>query len=79
MAALFAKSQAVKKAYVVGMKSVREELEGLGIGVLGSEQEVEVGMPYQGVEGLDKDVDAVVIGLDEKFTYRKLCMASLYA
>lgn len=65
------------------MDSIKKELKEAGIDSVGGED-------AEGFEGrhidldeyenyeLDSDVKAVVVGLDTKFTYTKLCLASLY-
>lgn len=73
----------INKVRVVGMNSIRKELSRVGIDSIGGED-------TEGFEGrkitleeyeqfkLDPEVKAVVVGLDTKFTYNKLAIASLY-
>ncbi len=65
------------------MNSIRKELAAVGIDSVGGEdlEGYENGRmeaeSFEKVE-IDKDIKAVVVGLDTKFTYSKLCLASLY-
>ena len=74
----------VRKVFLVGMKSLREELEEKGITVLGGDQDYAEKMPKAGMTEwfenfeVDKEVGAVVVGMDTSFNYEKLCIASLY-
>eukprot|EP00347_Sterkiella_histriomuscorum_P020427 403337848 len=79
----------VKKCRVVGMNSIRKELEFQGIESEGGE-DMPIFESNQDVEkkvmnikdfenySLDREVSAVVVGLDTKFTYSKLAIASMY-
>ncbi len=58
--ALYLKDRNLKKALVVGEKGLKKELGWAGIEVTSSPSE---------------DVDCVVVGLDRKFNYKKLCLA----
>ncbi|MBC7327694.1 phosphoglycolate/pyridoxal phosphate family phosphatase [bacterium] len=58
--ALFLKEKNLKRAFVIGEEGLKKELRWAGIEV--------VSLP-------DIDVDCVVVGLDRKFTYKKLCYA----
>ena len=76
----------IKKVRVVGMNSIRKELEKVGIDSVGGEDMEgfgDEGRPHITLDEfekyeLDPAVKAVVVGLDTKFTYSKLCLASLY-
>ena len=64
----------VKKAFVIGMKTVRKSLEDEGIEVIGANEHI---LPHDQVISesdfdnmeLDPDVGAVVYGLDAQFTH----------
>ena len=64
----------VKKVFSVGMRSVRESLETQGIQVIGADQEILPGdvevdeTTYDNME-IDRDVGAVVYGIDFSFTH----------
>ena len=65
------------------MKSLREVLEAQGLEVIGAEQNVRTEYSAMNAEEfdnyeLDKDVGAVVLGLDTNFTMNKLQLATLY-
>jgi ribonucleotide monophosphatase NagD (HAD superfamily) len=73
----------IKKVFVIGMKSLRAELESVGIQVVGAEEHLF--SPSEPVDMnsfenyvLDPEVGAVVMGHDTSFTMSKLCIASLY-
>ena len=64
----------VRKVFCIGMKSVRDSLEGEGIEVIGADQhifppDVEVSETEFDNYQLDPDVGAVVFGLDMSFTH----------
>ena len=74
----------IKKVRVLGMNSICKEMAEVGIQSCGGEEdegfkEGKV-MTLDDFEeySLDPEVSAVVVGLDTKFTYSKLCIASLY-
>ena len=72
-----------KKAFVIGMKSLRIELERVGINVVGADTHIfppQAPLLYDVFEvyQLDKEIDIVVAGMDNDFTYSKLALASLY-
>lgn len=64
----------VKKAFVVGMPSLREMVEAQGIEVIGAEQhildptQIVTEVVYDTME-LDSSVDAVLYGIDAEFTH----------
>ncbi len=65
------------------MKSLRIELERVGIAVVGADSHIyepDVPIEYDTFEvyELDKEVDIVVCGMDNDFTYSKLAIAALY-
>jgi len=69
------------KVYLVGDVGVERELEEAGIEYIGGQVAGEaVGMDpaEQLAEVLDPDVGAVVVGHDPTFSYRRLCLASMY-
>jgi len=75
----------IQKVRVVGMNSIRKELELQGIEHEGGEDDPGWGsasdpMKMEEFETypLDPKVQAVVVGLDTQFTYGKLSIASLY-
>ena len=69
----------VKKVRVVGMNSIKKQMAEVGIDSVGGEDdEGQMTMDVFDNYKLDPDVKAVVCGLDTKFTYAKLCIASLY-
>jgi len=67
-----------KKVFAIGHAGMLEELELRGLEVVC--EEGSHGMDDAAFEAahLDEDVDAVVLGWDKDFSYRKLCVASLY-
>lgn len=81
----------IKKVRVVGMNSIREELRQQGIDSEGGEDDhlfpvgdsdenksqVMTMKDFENFE-LDPTIQAVLVGLDTKFTYAKLAIASLY-
>ena len=73
----------VKKAFVIGMSSMREQVEAHGIKVVGADQhiidprEIMTEAKYDNYE-LDPMIDAVIFGLDSELTHQKICLASLY-
>ena len=69
----------IQKVRVVGMDSICYELARVGIECVGGEQEQ---IQHQNIDDffameVDCTVGAVVVGLDTKFTYKKLAMAAL--
>ena len=74
----------IKKVRVLGMDSICKEMAEVGITSCGGEADEgfrdEKVMTVEAFEEytLDPEVSAVVVGLDTKFTYSKLCIASLY-
>jgi ribonucleotide monophosphatase NagD (HAD superfamily) len=73
----------IKKVFVIGMKSLRAELESVSIQVVGAEEHLfslsePVDMNSFEVYVLDQEVGAVVMGNDTSFTMSKLFIASLY-
>lgn len=73
----------IRKVFVIGMKSLRTELESVGIQVVGAEEHMfSPGEPIDMTSFenyvLDPEVGAVVMGNDTSFTMSKLCIASLY-
>ena len=74
----------IKKVRVLGMNSICKEMAEVGIQSCGGEDDEGFKdgrvMTIEDFENytLDKDVSAVVVGLDIKFTYSKLCIATLY-
>jgi ribonucleotide monophosphatase NagD (HAD superfamily) len=65
------------------MKSLRIELERVGIKVIGADSHIflpDKPIEYDTFEvyELDKEVDIVVSGMDNEFTYSKLAIAALY-
>lgn len=69
---------------VVGMNSIRAELASVGIESHGGEDHEGysngkiMNMDDFETYELDKDTNAVVVGLDTDFTYAKMCIANLY-
>lgn len=73
----------VSKVFCVGLKSLRDELEAVGIAVVGADEHIyppdnPLHMDLFEAYELDQQVQAVVIGLDIEFTYSKLALAALY-
>lgn len=67
------------KVYVVGMDGLHTELGQLGIETLGADDHTrDVRVADFSLDLLDRDVKAVVCGMDERITYFKLCMAVAY-
>lgn len=67
------------KVYVVGMDGLHTELGHLGIETLGADDHTrDVRVADFSLDLLDRDVKAVVCGMDERITYFKLCMAVAY-
>ena len=66
--------------YLIGTDSFKSELESVGINVYGGEEENNKLMDTEIFRNMnvDPDVEAVVIGEDERFNYYKLNMASIY-
>jgi ribonucleotide monophosphatase NagD (HAD superfamily) len=69
----------INKVRIVGMNSICNELAKVGIECVGGENEY---IECENVDDffakeLDCTVGAVVVGLDTKFTYKKLAMAAL--
>jgi len=65
------------------MKALRIELERVGIKVVGAEDHIyhpDKPIEYDTFEvyELDKEVDVVVCGMDNEFTYSKLAIGALY-
>jgi ribonucleotide monophosphatase NagD (HAD superfamily) len=65
------------------MNSIKKELEKVGISSVGGEDQEEYEISLSNFEKfdeyqLDPEIKAVIVGLDTKFTYSKLCIASLY-
>ena len=75
----------IKKARVVGMNSIKKQLAAVGIASVGAEDieefdkvgQMDIDHWFETYK-LDPEVKAVVVGLDNRFTYAKLCLASLY-
>ena len=73
----------VRKVFVIGEKTLRESLEAEGLEVIGADEHIfppETPMSMYQFESyeVDREVGAVVYGLDFSFTSSKLCLASLY-
>jgi HAD superfamily hydrolase (TIGR01450 family) len=70
------------KVFMVGNPALKEELELKGFEVLYIRDDEPVGLDekafHEQQETLDKDVKAVVVGIDYSFTYRKLAIGGLY-
>eukprot|EP00596_Hydrurales_sp_CCMP1899_P006973 CAMPEP_0119035154 /NCGR_PEP_ID=MMETSP1177-20130426/2111_1 /TAXON_ID=2985 /ORGANISM="Ochromonas sp, Strain CCMP1899" /LENGTH=383 /DNA_ID=CAMNT_0006993099 /DNA_START=156 /DNA_END=1307 /DNA_ORIENTATION=- len=70
------------KVFMVGNPALQEELELKGFKVLLIADDEPVGLDekafHEQQESLDKDVKAVVVGIDYSFTYRKLAIGGLY-
>lgn len=68
----------IKRVRVVGMNSICAELSKLGIESVGGEDEIIKASTFDDLyeTEIDKTVGAVVVGLDTKFTYQKLALAS---
>lgn len=70
------------KVFMVGNPALQEELELKGFEVLFIADGEAVGLDekefHDQQESLDKDVKAVVVGIDYSFTYRKLAIGGLY-
>ena len=73
-----------KKVRVVGMDSIVGELEAQGIKAIGGEtidptfRDSQIMIdPFNKYE-IDPEVSAVLVGLDQNFSYTNLCLASLY-
>lgn len=70
----------IKKVRVVGMQSIQSELEAVGIATVGGQsgEDTDVtGNDAMNSLEVDETVKAVVVGLDTKFNYNKMCLASL--
>ena len=69
----------IKRVRVVGMNSICEELALVGIESVGGENENISANSFDDFLEMetDKSVGAVVVGLDTKFTYQKLVLATL--
>lgn len=69
----------IKRVRVVGMNSICSELSKLGIESVGGEDEIIKASTFDDLyeTEIDKTVGAVVVGLDTKFTYQKLALATL--
>ena len=66
---------------VVGMQSICEEFSKVGIETVGGENElIDDSVTFENflTQEVDPEVQAVVVGLDTKFNYLKLALASLY-
>lgn len=65
---------------MIGTDSFKSELESVGLHVYGGEEENHKFMDTEIFRNMnvDPDVEAVVIGEDERFNYYKLNMASIY-
>lgn len=68
---------------MIGMKSLRIELERVGIKVVGADTHIftpQAPLEYDVFEvyELDKEIDIVVAGMDYDYTYSKLALAALY-
>lgn len=73
----------INKVRVVGMDSIKKELEKVGISSIGGEDHEEFEGRHITLDEfenykIDPEVKAVIVGLDTKFTYTKLSLASLY-
>ena len=63
------------------MQSICEELGKVGIETVGGENElIDDSMTFEDflTQDFDPEVQAVIVGLDTKFNYLKLALASLY-
>jgi phosphoglycolate/pyridoxal phosphate phosphatase family enzyme len=80
-AAVYCKREGITRAYVVGQSGLVKELQDIaGVTSLGLEdwgKEFSFGT-LDPATHLDKDVQAVVIGFDNRFTYYKLATAAMY-
>ena len=75
------------KVYVVGEQGLKDEMKLNGIEVVNGDNEddeehndanVSMGADEIGTREVEEGVGAVVCGINYSFSYRKLCMASLY-
>ena len=79
--AAFVKEKGYEKVFMVGAAGFREELEEQNIKVVeapASDQLGKVDNAAFARSKLDEDVEAVVCGYDQRFSFHKLVLASLY-
>lgn len=71
-----------KKAYVIGSKTLADELETVGISCVGTGPDLmETPLPVHvmtTLKSIDKEIGAVVVGFDEHFSFPKLFKAVNY-
>ena len=72
----------VKKAFIVGGQGIADELGKFGISCLGGAEDSDQPAKFSesDIENyqIDSDVRAVIVGMDDGFTYAKVAKASLY-
>lgn len=69
----------IKKVFVIGKDSIKEELSKVGITAIGCEDDPgHLNFDQLQKYPIDRDVSAIIVGLDCNFTYSKLAIASLY-
>ena len=73
----------LKKVRVVGMPSMESDLNSFGLETDGCQNNAPFEKEPISIDSfnnypMDKDIGAVLVGLDYNFTYAKLCLASLY-
>ena len=70
-----------KKVWVVGTQSLETELEENGLKFRNDIEpfgETPIMIDTFNTYPIDEEVDVVLVGLDDSFTYTKLCLSSLY-
>lgn len=73
----------ISKVRIVGSEALKEELESIGLKTTGCQdleefKDTTITIDTFNNYKLDEDVGAVLVGLDQDYTYTKLCLASLY-
>ena len=70
----------VRKVFAIGEAGMFDELRGVGLTLASVPDDAPARLGEEEFEGVapDADVGAVVVGWDRGFSFRKLCLASLY-